>query len=60
MMECFRRAFFLPYRSHLLVPDALEHTERDLGRVPEVAEMVAFICASRRGIILHIDRDAAA
>jgi hypothetical protein len=43
----------------MVVPAALAHMERDLGGVPEVAEMIAFIRASSRGIILHTDRDAA-
>jgi UDP-N-acetylglucosamine acyltransferase len=59
-IDAVRRAFHLLYRSQMLVPAALEHMERDLGGVPEVAEMIAFIRASSRGIILHMDRDAAA
>jgi len=59
-IEAVRRVFHLLYRSHLLLPAALEQIERELGQVAEVAEMLAFIRASSRGIILHIDRDAAA
>jgi UDP-N-acetylglucosamine acyltransferase len=59
-IDAVRRAFHLLYRSEMVVPVALAHMERDLGGVPEVAEMIAFIRASSRGIILHIDRDAAA
>jgi UDP-N-acetylglucosamine acyltransferase len=59
-IDAVRRAFHLLYRSQMVVPAALAHMERDLGGVPEVAEMIAFIRASSRGIILHMDRDAAA
>ncbi|MGH7226761.1 MAG: acyl-ACP--UDP-N-acetylglucosamine O-acyltransferase, partial [Gemmataceae bacterium] len=59
-IEAVRQAFHWLYRSHMVVPAALEHMQRDLGAVPEVAEMIAFIRASTRGIILHIDRHAAA
>jgi UDP-N-acetylglucosamine acyltransferase len=59
-IDAVRRAFHFLYRSSMVVPAALEHMQRDLGQVPEVAEMVAFIRASTRGIILHLDRDAAA
>ncbi len=59
-IDAVRRAFHLLYRSQMVVPAALEHMERDLSHVPEVIEMVAFIRASSRGIILHLDRDAAA
>jgi UDP-N-acetylglucosamine acyltransferase len=59
-IDAVRRAFHLLYRSHMLIPAALEHMERDLGHVPEIGEMITFIRATRRGIVLHIDRDAAA
>lgn len=59
-IEAVRRAFHLLYRSNLLLPAALAHIERDLGHVAEVAEMLAFIRVSSRGIILHLDREAAA
>jgi UDP-N-acetylglucosamine acyltransferase len=58
-IDAVRRAFRLLYRNRMTVPAALTHMERDLGDVPEVAEMIAFIRASSRGIILHTDRDAA-
>jgi UDP-N-acetylglucosamine acyltransferase len=58
-IDAVRRAFHLLYRSHMVVPAALEHMERELGQIAEVAEMIAFIRASSRGIILHMDRDAA-
>jgi UDP-N-acetylglucosamine acyltransferase len=58
-IDAVRQAFHLLYRSHMVVPAALEHMQRDLGHIAEVAEMIAFIRASSRGIILHLDRDAA-
>jgi UDP-N-acetylglucosamine acyltransferase len=58
-IDAVRRAFHLLYRSRMTVPAALEHMERDLGHVAEVAELITFIRASSRGIILHLDRDAA-
>ena len=58
-IDAVRRAFHLLYRSNMVMPAALDHIERDLGDVAEVAEMVAFIRGSSRGIILQMDRDAA-
>jgi UDP-N-acetylglucosamine acyltransferase len=51
-IDAVRRAFHILYRQGLLVPQALAVIERELGDVPEVAEMVAFIRASSRGINL--------
>jgi UDP-N-acetylglucosamine acyltransferase len=51
-IDAVRRAFHILYRQGLLVPQALALIERDLAAVPEVAEMVAFIRASARGINL--------
>lgn len=59
-IDAVRRVFHLLYRSNLLLPAAMAQIERDLGQVAEVAEMLAFIRASSRGIILHLDCDAAA
>jgi UDP-N-acetylglucosamine acyltransferase len=58
-IDAVRRAFHLLYRSGLLLPQALEQAEKELGHVPEVAELVGFIRAPGRGISLHLDRDAA-
>jgi UDP-N-acetylglucosamine acyltransferase len=58
-IDAVRRAFHLLYRSGLLLPQALEQAERELGHVPEVAELVAFIRTPGRGISLDLDRDAA-
>src|SRR5205085_8041669 len=51
-IDAVRRAFHVLYRQGLILPQALAIIERDLGTVPEVAEMVAFIRASSRGINL--------
>jgi UDP-N-acetylglucosamine acyltransferase len=58
-IDAVRQAFHLLYRSELLLPQALARIEAELGGVPEVAEMVAFIRASARGITLHTSREAA-
>jgi UDP-N-acetylglucosamine acyltransferase len=58
-IDAVRRAFQLLYREGYSVPDALARIDAELGKVPEVAEMVAFIRASTRGIILRCDREAA-
>jgi UDP-N-acetylglucosamine acyltransferase len=58
-IEAVRRAFHILYREDHLLPQALAQIERELGGVPEVAEMAAFIRGSARGIILHTNRDAA-
>lgn len=59
-IDAVRRAFHLLYRNQLVLPMALEQMQRELGHVAEIAEMIAFIRASSRGIILHFDCDAAA
>jgi UDP-N-acetylglucosamine acyltransferase len=51
-IDAVRRAFHVLYRQGLILPQALAVIERELGAVPEVAEMVAFIRASSRGINL--------
>jgi UDP-N-acetylglucosamine acyltransferase len=51
-IDAVRRAFHVLYRQGLILPQALAIIERELGAVPEVAEMVAFIRASSRGINL--------
>jgi UDP-N-acetylglucosamine acyltransferase len=58
-IEAIRRAFHLLYRTDALIQHALARIEEELGTVPEVAEFVAFIRASSRGINLTIDREAA-
>jgi UDP-N-acetylglucosamine acyltransferase len=58
-IDAVRQAFHILYRQDHLLPQALARIERDYGQVPEVAEMVAFIRGSARGIIVHTNRDAA-
>ena len=58
-IDAVRRAFHLLYREGYAVPEALTHIDGEVGQVPEVAEMVTFIRASTRGIILRLDREAA-
>jgi UDP-N-acetylglucosamine acyltransferase len=58
-IDAVRKAFHLIYRSDLLLPASLPRVEQELGHVPEVAELVAFIRASPRGITLDYKREAA-
>jgi UDP-N-acetylglucosamine acyltransferase len=58
-IDAVRRAFHILYHRGLLVPEALDQIEREVGGAPEVRELVAFIRASTRGIILHTERAAA-
>jgi UDP-N-acetylglucosamine acyltransferase len=58
-IDAVRQAYHLLYREAHVLPFALAQIERELGQVPEVAEMVAFIRRSSRGIILNTSRDAA-
>ena len=57
-IDAVRRAFHILYREERLLPQALQQIEAELGTIPEVAEMVAFIRASSRGINMT-NRDAA-
>ena len=58
-IDAVRRAFHILYLEHMVLPAALERIDRELGTVAEVAEMTAFIRASKRGINLLNDREAA-
>jgi UDP-N-acetylglucosamine acyltransferase len=58
-IDAVRRAFHMLYLERMVLPAALERMERELGSVAEVAEMAAFIRASKRGINLLNDREAA-
>jgi len=58
-IDAVRRAFHILYREEHLLQHALEQIEAELGTIPEVAEMVAFIRASSRGINLANNREAA-
>ena len=58
-IDAVRRAFHVLYREELALPTALAKIEAEVGGTPEVAEMLAFIRASTRGINLGHSRDAA-
>jgi UDP-N-acetylglucosamine acyltransferase len=58
-IDAVRKAFHLLYRGKMVLSNSLPRIEQDLGHVPEVAELVAFIRASKRGISLDTTRDAA-
>ena len=58
-IDAVRRAFHMLYLERMVLPAALEKIERELGAVAEVAEMTAFIRASKRGINLMGNREAA-
>jgi UDP-N-acetylglucosamine acyltransferase len=61
-IDAIRKGFHLIYRSDMLLSHSLERLEGDLGHIPEVAELLAFIRASKtkgRGISLDCKREAA-
>jgi UDP-N-acetylglucosamine acyltransferase len=59
-IDAVRQAFHILYREEQVLPAALAQIDRALGDVPEVAELVAFIRGSSRGINLSSARlDAA-
>ncbi len=58
-IDVVRRAFHLLYREGYAVPEALARIDAEVSQVPEVVELVSFIRASTRGIILRYDREAA-
>jgi UDP-N-acetylglucosamine acyltransferase len=58
-IDAIRKAFHAIYRSDTLLKTSLAQVERDHGHVPEVAELLAFIRASKRGISLDCNRQAA-
>ncbi len=55
-IDAVRRAFHVIFRQNLALPNALAQVERELGEVDAVAELVAFIRSSTRGI--NVLRDA--
>jgi UDP-N-acetylglucosamine acyltransferase len=58
-IDAVRRAFHILYREARTLPAALDKIDHELGSVSEVAEMTAFIRASKRGVNLMSHRDAA-
>jgi len=46
-----RRAYLRLFRSKLLLKDAAESVEREMGGIPEVAKLLEFILTSERGVI---------
>ncbi|MFO0880602.1 MAG: acyl-ACP--UDP-N-acetylglucosamine O-acyltransferase [Gemmataceae bacterium] len=58
-IEAVRKAFHILYLHENILPHSLAQLERDLGHVPEVMEIVDFVRASKRGITLNTDRNAA-
>jgi UDP-N-acetylglucosamine acyltransferase len=57
-IDAVRQAFAILFHSHGPLTPALAQTEKQLGHVVEVAEMIAFIRASSRGISFgarHVD-----
>jgi UDP-N-acetylglucosamine acyltransferase len=57
-IDAVRQAFSILFRTHGTLAPALAQVEKELGHVAEVAEMVAFIRASSRGINFgarHVD-----
>jgi UDP-N-acetylglucosamine acyltransferase len=49
-IDAVREAYRILYMQRKLLPVAVEQIERVLGHVPAVAELIAFIRTSKRGI----------
>jgi UDP-N-acetylglucosamine acyltransferase len=58
-IDAVRKAFHILYRSDLLLSHSLPKIELELGQFSEIAELVGFIRASKRGISLEHKREAA-
>jgi UDP-N-acetylglucosamine acyltransferase len=58
-INAVRKAFHIIYREGNLIPQALAKVEAQLGGSPAVAELIAFIRSSTRGIILKLARGQA-
>jgi UDP-N-acetylglucosamine acyltransferase len=58
-IDAVRKVFHLLYRSDMLLSHSVPRIEKELGHVSEVAELLAFIRASKRGISLEHKREAA-
>jgi UDP-N-acetylglucosamine acyltransferase len=59
-IDAVRRAYHLLYRDGLPLPEALARIEQELAGIDVVAELVAFIRSSSRGIILETGKGEAA
>ncbi len=57
-IDAVRRAFHILYREEMTLPAALDRIDHELGAVSVVAEMAAFIRASKRGVNLMDHRAA--
>lgn len=58
-IEAVRKAFHILYLRENILSHSLAQIEHELGHVPEIMELVSFIRASKRGITLDTDRNAA-
>ena len=56
-IDAVRQAFQLLFHSDLLLTPALEQVEREFGQVDVVAELIAFIRQSKRGVNAMRERD---
>ncbi len=50
-IEALRRSYRMLFRSKTRLAEALEQVERELGAIPEVAKLLAFVRTSERGVI---------
>jgi UDP-N-acetylglucosamine acyltransferase len=49
-LRALKRAYHVLFQSHLKAKEAIARTREELGEVPEVAYLLAFIESSRRGV----------
>jgi UDP-N-acetylglucosamine acyltransferase len=59
-IDAVRKAFHLLYRSDMVLSNSLPRIEQELGHIGEVAELLSFIRASKRGISLEQHKREAA
>ena len=50
--EELKRAYRLFFRSDLNLSQAMQRAETELEQFPEVAELVQFVAASERGVVI--------
>ena len=50
-IAALRRSYRKLFRSKMRLHEAIESVEREMGRIPEVARLLAFIRSSERGVI---------